>query len=143
MADNINYRQLLDKQFAQLQQLETIIDEERLTLQKNSPDALAKVTEQKNTLLLDIQTLDQQFSQSLAFSEQKANGELDEVLKAIEQALLRCKEKNQVNGHIIQQSQMAVERLKTTLLQQNDKSSVTYDSKGKTSGGLSSLGIKA
>ncbi|OKY24723.1 flagella synthesis protein FlgN [Thalassotalea sp. PP2-459] len=143
MADNINYRQLLDKQFAQLQQLETIIDEERLTLQKNSPDALAKVTEQKNMLLLDIQTLDQQFSQSLAFSEQKANGELDEVLKAIEQALLRCKEKNQVNGHIIQQSQMAVERLKTTLLQQNDKSSVTYDSKGKTSGGLSSLGIKA
>ncbi|MDO6426426.1 flagellar protein FlgN [Thalassotalea sp. 1_MG-2023] len=143
MADNIDYRQLLDKQFAQLQQLEVIIDEERLTLQKNSPDALAQVTEKKNALLLDIQTLDQQFSQSLAFSKQKANGELDEVLEAIEQALLRCKEKNQVNGHIIQQSQMAVERLKTTLLQQNDKSSVTYDSKGKTSGGLSSLGIKA
>ncbi|WP_286233315.1 flagella synthesis protein FlgN [Thalassotalea sediminis] len=143
MADNINYRQLLEKQFAQLQQLEAIIDEERLTLQSNSPDALTGITEQKNTLLLEIQTLDQEFSQSMAFSEQKARGELDELLSSIEQALLRCKEKNQVNGHIIQQSQMAVERLKTTLLQQNGKSTVTYDKKGKASGGLSSLGIKA
>lgn len=143
MAANINYRQLLENQLAQLQQLEAIIDEERLTLQKNSPDALASITEQKNALLLDIQTLDQQFSQSVSFSEQKASGEFDQLLATIEQTLLSCKEKNHVNGHIIQQSQVAIERLKTTLLKQNDKSSITYDNKGKTSGGLSSLGIKA
>lgn len=134
---------MINTQLSQLQQLEEVIDNEKAILQKSSPDELSAVTEQKNQLLLAIQDLDQQFAQSPTFKQEKLQGSFDVQLAEIEQTLLRCKEKNQVNGQVIQQSQLAVERLKTTLLQQHNKSSMTYDSKGKTSGGLSSLGIKA
>ena len=64
-------------------------------------------------------------------------------LADIEACLVRCKKQNQINGLIIHQSQLSVERMKTSLLENHNKSSMTYDSKGKTSGGLSSLGLKA
>lgn len=143
MTTDSKFIPLINTQLSQLQQLEEVIDNEKAILQKSSPDELSKVTEQKNQLLLAIQDLDQQFAQSPNFKQEKSQGAFDIQLAEIERILVRCKEKNQVNGQVIQQSQLAVERLKTTLLQQHNKSSMTYDSKGKTSGGLSSLGIKA
>ena len=41
------------------------------------------------------------------------------------------------------QSSLAAERMKNSLLENHNRSSMTYNSKGKKSGGLSSLGIKA
>lgn len=143
MSTSQDFQQLLNNQLAQLNQLEQLIDEERVVLTQNDPDKLISLSENKNKLLIDIQNLDQQFTQSPAFTEQKQSGSFDSTLSVIEETLLRCKEKNQANGLIIQQSQLVVERMKTALLQQRSQSSVTYDNKGKTSGGLSSLGIKA
>jgi len=134
---------LLEKQLAQLQQLEVIIDSEKDILQQQDPEKLVEISEQKNQLLIAIQTLDQQFEQSPQFKQEKAQGLFTDILENIETTLLRCKDKNQVNGQIIQQSQLAVERMKTSLLQNHNKASMTYDNKGKTSGGLSSIGIKA
>jgi flagella synthesis protein FlgN len=138
-----SYAPLIDKQLGQLQQLEIIIDNEKNILQKQNPNLLIEVTEKKNQLLIAIQTLDQEFEQSLQFKKEKADGLFTEQLSIIEATLLRCKDKNHVNGQIIAHSQLAVERMKTSLLQNHNKSSMTYDSKGKTSGGLSSLIIKA
>ncbi|GHF80153.1 flagella synthesis protein FlgN [Thalassotalea marina] len=143
MTAQTDFQTLLNNQLGQLTALEHLIDEEKAVLQKNSPDALVDISEKKNQLLVDIQELDQHFRQSPEFTAAKKAGQFADTLTAIEQTLLRCKEKNHVNGMVIQQSQLAVERMKTELLQQRNKSSVTYDSKGKTSGGLSSLGIKA
>lgn len=143
MTAPIDYQSLLDSQLGQLTSLELLIDEEKAVLQKNSPDDLVQISEKKNQLLMDIQELDQQFKHSPEFLAAKNAGHFVETLSSIEETLKRCKEKNHVNGMVIQQSQLAVERMKTELLQQRSKSSVTYDSKGKTSGGLSSLGIKA
>nr|WP_241242325.1 flagellar export chaperone FlgN [Thalassotalea sp. G2M2-11] len=133
----------LQKQLEQLQQLESIIDSEKAILQQQDPAKLTEISELKNQLLIDIQSLDQQFEQSVQFKQDKAQGVYADILAEIEKVLLSCKEKNLVNGQIIQHSELAVERMKTTLLQNHNKSSMTYDSKGKTSGGLSSLGIKA
>jgi flagella synthesis protein FlgN len=138
-----NYLQLIKKQLAQLQQLEVIIDHEKETLQHQNPEKLVEITDKKNQLLLAIQLLDQQFEQSVLFKQEKSQGLFKDQLLAIEEILLRCKDKNHINGQIIAQSQLSVERMKTSLLQNHNKSSITYDSKGKTSGGLSSLGIKA
>jgi flagella synthesis protein FlgN len=124
-------------------QLEITIDTEKVILQQQNPDKLSEVTEEKNQLLLSIQTLDSQLAQSLQFKKEKAEGVFTEQLSSIEAILLRCKDKNFVNGQIIEQSQLAVERMKTSLLQNHNKSSMTYDNKGKTNGGLSILEVKA
>lgn len=135
--------ELLAQQFSQLQALEQVITEEKLVLQQHQPDALLEISEKKNQLLLSIQNLDQQISINQIFAQDKAAGFLSQELADIESLLKLCQQKNQVNGQIIAQSQLAVERMKTSLLESHSKTSVTYDSKGKKSGGLSSIGLKA
>lgn len=135
--------ELLAQQFSQLQALEQVITDEKLVLQQHQPDALLEISEKKNQLLLSIQNLDQQISVNQVFAQDKAAGFLSEELTDIENLLKLCQQKNQVNGQIIAQSQLAVERMKTSLLESHSKTSVTYDNKGKKSGGLSSIGLKA
>jgi flagella synthesis protein FlgN len=135
--------QLLAKQYKQLQLLENIIAEEKDILQQHNPDALLKVSQEKNTLLIAIESLDKEIVQHPDFTTDKSTGKLDKPLAAITKLLETCQQKNLVNGQIIQQSQLAVERMKTTLLESHNKSAITYDNKGKKSAGLSSIGLKA
>lgn len=135
--------QLLEKQFSQLTLLESMIVEEKEILQKHDPEALIIISGQKNELLLAIESLDKYISLDQAFAQDKAAGKLTEPLEAIAELLTRCQKQNIVNGQIIQQSQLAVERMKTSLLESHTKNSITYDNKGKKSGGLSSIGLKA
>jgi flagella synthesis protein FlgN len=143
MSASTQSKELLDQQFSQLQELEQVITDEKLVLQQHQPDALLQISEKKNQLLLSIQKLDQQIRINQAFAQDKAAGFLGKQLTEIESLLTLCQQKNQVNGQIITQSQLAVERMKTSLLESHNKTSVTYDSKGKKSGGLSSIGLKA
>jgi flagella synthesis protein FlgN len=143
MSASPESKDLLAKQFSQLQALEQVISDEKIILQQHQPDELLEVTEKKNQLLLSIQNLDQQISINQAFAQDKAAGLLSEDLVAIEKQLELCQKKNLVNGQIIAQSQLSVERMKTSLLESHNKTSMTYDSKGKKSGGLSSIGLKA
>ncbi|MDX2371011.1 MAG: flagellar export chaperone FlgN [Colwellia sp.] len=143
MSASTQSKELLAQQFAQLQELEQVITEEKLILQQHEPNALLQISEKKNQLLLSIQNLDQQISINQVFAQDKAAGFLSQELADIESLLKLCQQKNQVNGQIIAQSQLAVERMKTSLLESHNKTSVTYDSKGKKSGGLSSIGLKA
>lgn len=134
---------LLTKQYQQLQLLEKIIAEEKNILQQHQPDELIKISQQKNQLLLSIQTLDQEISVNQQFAQDKAANLLTQELADIESLLKLCQQNNLVNGQIINQSQLSVERMKTSLLENHNKNSITYDNKGKKSGGLSSIGIKA
>jgi flagella synthesis protein FlgN len=143
MSASTQSKELLAQQFSQLQELEQVIMEEKLVLQQHQPNALLQISERKNQLLLSIQNLDQQIGINQVFAQDKAAGFLNQELADIESLLTLCQQKNQVNGQIITQSQLAVERMKTSLLESHNKTSVTYDSKGKKSGGLSSIGLKA
>lgn len=143
MSDKITPQQLVSKQLSQLTQLETLLTAEKEILQQQNPDALIEITSEKNSLLVAIQETDNAIGQSFEFKQEKLAGNFADELSEIEAILLRCKKQNQVNGLIIHQSQLSVERMKTSLLESHNKSSMTYDNKGKTSGGLSSLGIKA
>jgi len=134
---------LLAKQYSQLQALETIIAEEKVVLQQHQPEELINISQQKNQLLVSIQTLDQQIIVNQQFAQDKAAGLLSQELADIESLLVKCQQQNQVNGQIINQSQLAVERMKTSLLESHNKTAITYDNKGKKSGGLSSIGLKA
>lgn len=143
MSDENSSEQLLSRQLSQLQALEQLLLDEKDILLKHAPDALNEITAQKNDLLLSIKNLDSQIGQSRQFLQDKRDGKVSTHLKEIESVLERCQQQNQLNGQIIQQSQLTVNRMKTTLLESHSKDSLTYDSKGKKSGGLSSLGLKA
>ena len=135
--------QLIALQLQNLQQLEDLLTVEKDVLLKLDPAALISVTEQKNTLLRSIQELDEQNAQNQLLKSEISSGMYKNELAEIEAILLRCKDKNHVNGQVVQQSSLAAERMKNSLLENHNRSSMTYDSKGKKSGGLSSLGIKA
>jgi flagella synthesis protein FlgN len=143
VSEKLTPQQLVSQQLSQLTQLETLLDTEKDVLQQQNPDALIQLTADKNDLLLAIQRIDNAIGQSFEFKQEKLAGKFTSLLSDIEAILVRCKKQNQINGLIIQQSQLSVERMKTSLLENHNKSSMTYNSKGKTSGGLSSLGIKA
>lgn len=135
--------ELLTKQHQQLSALAQIIADEKEILQQHSPQALLDISAKKNQLLLDIQQLDQQIGLDQKFAQDKASGKLSQQLNEIADLLTHCQEQNLINGQIIQQSELAVERMKTSLLENHNKSAITYDNKGKKSAGLSSLGLKA
>ncbi|MFT6194783.1 MAG: flagella synthesis protein FlgN [Cognaticolwellia sp.] len=143
MSEKLIPQQLVSQQLSQLTQLETLLDTEKDVLQRQNPDALIHLTAEKNDLLLAIQNIDNAIGKSFEFKQEKLAGKFTNLLSDIAATLMRCKKKNQINGLIIHQSQLSVERMKTSLLENHNKSSMTYNSKGKTSGGLSSLGIKA
>ncbi len=138
-----NGEQLVNQQLAQLQALKTVLDTEKEILQQHNPDKLTEITQQKNTLLLEIKSLDSIIGRNTEFAQGKAAGKYQSELTEIKELLNHCQERNAVNGQIIQQSQLAVERMKTSLLESHNKSAITYDEKGKKSAGLSSLNLKA
>jgi flagella synthesis protein FlgN len=135
--------QLLSKQLEQLAALETLLKEEKEVLTKHDPKALTELTERKEALLKAIEAFDANIGKNEQFIADRKAGLIEAPLNEVQAALARCQELNLVNGQIINHSQLAVERMKTTLLERHSKSSMTYDSKGKKSAGLSSLGIKA
>jgi len=138
-----NTQQYLTQQLTQLEALEQLLLEEKKVIQQQQHDELLAISEQKNLLLINIEQLDQRIIALPNFKEDKEAGEYQHELLNIDETLTRCKTLNTINGQIIEQLQLAVERLKSNLLETRCKSTMTYDSKGKTHGGLSSLGIKA
>jgi len=143
MSPASNSLQLLAQQHQQLTSLASVIAKEKEILQQHDPEDLLAISQEKNQLLLAIQTLDQQISHNQEFAQDKAAGKLTQPLADITQLLEQCQQQNLVNGRIIQQSQLAVERMKTSLLESHNKNAITYDNKGKKSAGLSSIGLKA
>jgi len=135
--------ELLSQQHQQLAVLAQIISNEKEILQQHDPEALLTISQEKNALLLAIEQLDQKISTNQSFAQDKAAGKLTQKITEITELLIHCQQQNLVNGQIIQQSQLAVERMKTSLLENHNNSAITYNNKGKKSAGLSSIGLKA
>ncbi len=136
-------KQLINQQIQQLDELSQLLTQEKEILQHHKPNDLIQITQTKNDLLLAIKALDDVISENTTFTQDKAEGKLKDDFAALEEKLNQCKLQNEVNGKIIQQSQLAVERMKTTLLESHNRSSITYDGKGKKNSGLRSLDLKA
>jgi flagella synthesis protein FlgN len=143
MTDAQTSEQLVKQQLTQLQALKGLLEEEKKVLQNHNPDDLTELTDKKNNLLIEIKDLDIIIGRSVEFAQDKAAGKYLTELDEIKDLLTRCQAINLVNGQIIQQSQLAVQRMKTSLLESHNKSAITYDDKGKKHAGLSSLNIKA
>ena len=143
MSAPLMVSELIEQQESALISLEQILIQEKDILTKRDPQALVDITEKKHELLLAVEQQDKQISIHPHFKKEYESNLHDDALARISEILERCQTLNQVNGHIIAQSELAVDRMRNTLLERNSKSTMTYDAKGKKSGGLSSLGIKA
>ena len=143
MSAPLMVSELIEQQEGALITLEQILIQEKDILTKRDPQALVDITEKKHELLLAVEQQDKQISIHPHFKKENESNLHDVALARISEILERCKTLNQVNGNIIAQSELAVDRMRNTLLERNSKSTMTYDAKGKKSGGLSSLGIKA
>ena len=143
MSDSLSVLEVLNQQNKQLCTLENLLKNEYEILQQHDPEKLMSINQLKNTLLTQIAATDELLASDAKFIDDKKNGLYSSELKSIENILLQCKDLNQINGDIIHKSQISIERMRTTLLENHTKSTLTYDNKGKTSGGLTSLNIKA
>jgi len=136
---------LMQKQKDELNRLHNILLDELEILKSRDRSFLEKNAELKIQALTEISHIDKAMnemltSQTLSIEDKEAavlhESEVKTLLKA-------CKDQNQVNGHIINSSQIAINRFKNILQKTLSNQSTTYDNKGLTNLSVSSIGVKA
>jgi flagella synthesis protein FlgN len=138
-----NSAELLENQQTNLRNLLDVLHAEKKILGLNNPQQLTEIIVQKNELLTTIQSTDNRLSEDSKFSVDVKNGKYSDELSKIDQLLTECKTLNNINGAIVGQSQITINRVRTTILENQGRSSLTYDGKAKTSTGVNTLNIKA
>lgn len=134
---------MLNQQLLQVQQLEKLLLIEKEVLQQHNPEELLKVSHQKTDLLVTIEATKKECNAIPDFQNLITSPEYQLVFNKIEETLASCKSLNTVNGMIIQQSSLAIDRMQSDLIESRSRSSMTYDNKGKKNGGLQGKSIKA
>jgi len=141
--NNMNLNELLNQQEAELNKLNSLLANELEVLKKRDLELLEQTAAEKEACLNDINQLDQAIKQLTSFDELKQDDNHSEQVTRIITLLGDCKEQNEVNGQIINNSQIAMNRFKTMLQKSIANNSMTYDGKGRTNVKTTSIGIKA
>lgn len=142
-VDNNKVNELLAMQTNELHKLCDLLDNELAILKQRDLAQLEQNSQSKEQLLNNINQLDQALSIQISPQELKANTLFQEQVQTINQLLQACKNKNEVNGQIINNSQVAINRFKGMLQQSIANNSMTYDNKGQTNINTNSIGVKA
>ncbi|MFT5755386.1 MAG: flagella synthesis protein FlgN [Alteromonadaceae bacterium] len=135
--------ELLDKQEAELNKLHALLNNEFDVLKKRELELLENTAIEKEACLNGINQLDQSIKQLSSFDELTQDENHSEQVARIIMLLGECKELNEVNGQIINNSQIAMNRFKMMLQKSIANNSMTYDEKGRTNVKTTSIGIKA
>lgn len=135
--------ELLNVQETELTKLQTLLANELDTLKDRDLDQLNTISALKEETLTKINQLDQAISAQITSAELKENDLYKEQVQRIIALLNDCKHNNEVNGQIINNSQVAMNRFKGMLQKSISNNSMTYDQKGYTSINTNSIGIKA
>ncbi|GGB44930.1 hypothetical protein GCM10011502_17780 [Oceanisphaera marina] len=131
---------LLDQQASQLEQLLDITRQELELIVKRKALELPPLTEQKQTLLGQIQATDHQ----LANHPERAqlNDEFKEQVSQLRELVEQCQEQSQVAEQLLEQSLNGVRQLTNILSKLHERQSMTYDQKGHTKGINKGAGFK-
>lgn len=143
MSDENVFSTSLAQQLENIQQLIVILHAEKNTLQQHIPSDLVKISEQKSTLLTAIDTLDKACKALPDYQTYLASSKYSELLITIRESLQECQKLNTINGTIIDHSSLAIERMQNKLLENRNKSSMTYTNKGKKQGSTLGRSFKA
>lgn len=143
MTDTQNVASLLNSQEAELTQLHSLLCNELEILKKRELSALEQASAEKEAILNKVNWLDQEISKSTSLELLQQDENHNEQVSRIIGLLRDCKQQNEVNGQIINNSQIAINRFKGMLQKSISNNTMTYDNKGKTSISNNSIGIKA
>jgi len=135
--------ELLNLQETELTKLYELLCNELDILKKRELTLLEQQATKKEKLLTGINQLDQSISQHATLTELKKDALFSKQISHITQLLNDCKKQNEINGQIINNSQIAIHRFKGMLQKSIANNSMTYDKKGLTNINIRSIGIKA
>lgn len=134
---------LLDQQIARLTQLvELQASEKQLLIQRDAP-ALESLTSEKEQLLDQIQTKDEEIAEHPQREIISTHPQLRDKRKKIIELMETCQTNNDVNGQIVRLTLGRIQNLKQSIQAAYTGTTVTYTNKGKTSTGPSGSSIKA
>lgn len=131
---------LLDQQASQLEQLLDITRQELELIVKRKALELPPLTEQKQTLLGQIQDIDHQLANHPERS--RLNDEFKEQTNQLRELVAQCQEQSQVAEQLLEQSLNGVRQLTNILSRLHERQSMTYDQKGHTKGINKGAGFK-
>ncbi len=140
-SDNVN--ELLDIQLSELTKLEELLSNELTILKNRELASLEQQAHAKEKILSNINQLDQTISQHASLKDLRENPRYTDKVDQIIALFSNCKQQNEINGQIINNSQISINRFKTMLQKSITNNSMTYDEKGKTNINVRSVGIKA
>ncbi len=143
MTDSNAVTLLLNNQEDELTKLHSLLCNELEILKSRKLSILEQASAEKEAILNKVNQLDQQISQTTSLELLQQDENHSEQVSRIINLLHECKKQNEVNGQIINNSQVAINRFKGMLQKSISNNTMTYDNKGKTSISSSSIGIKA
>ena len=140
---------LLVAQEDALSKLNIVLLDEFKILKSRDRSLLEKNALLKEQVLVEISRVDKSINETITEAE-KAQGisaeEQDQLSQhkiKVKELLQTCKSQNEVNGQIINSSQIAINRFKNILQKTLTNQTTTYDNKGLTNLNVSSIGVKA
>lgn len=134
---------LLSQQEEQANILHSLLSNELEILKTRELSALEKKSAEKELCLTRINQIDNEIKQHASIEELRNNEHFAEQVNRILNVFEQCKEQNEINGQIINNSQVAINRFKGMLQESIANNSMTYDKKGKTNIKSRSIGLKA
>ena len=143
MIDNATITPLLNKQEAELTKLHSLLCNELEILKNRELSILEQASAEKEAILSQVNLLDKEISHYVSLDALQQDETHSEQVSRIINLLHECKKQNEVNGQIINNSQIAINRFKNMLQKSISNNTMTYDNKGKTSISNRSIGIKA
>ncbi len=143
MLDNATITSLLNNQEAELIKLHSLLCNELEILKNRELAILEQASAEKEAILTKVNQLDKEISHYASLDTLQQDENHSEQVSRIINLLRDCKQQNEVNGQIINNSQIAINRFKNMLQKSISNNTMTYDSKGKTSISNISIGIKA
>lgn len=138
-----NIEKLLDRQERQLTELLALLDCELEILKERDLKALEQKATEKEVLLNNINQIDSNIKQHVSIDTLNTNEVFAVKIEHISKLLMECKKQNEINGQIINNSQIAINRFKGMLQKSVENNSMTYNAKGQTNINLHSIGVKA
>ena len=143
MIDNATVTPLLNNQEAELTKLHSLLCNELEILKNRELSILEQASADKEAILNKVNLLDKEISHYASLDALQQDENHSEQVSRIINLLHDCKKQNEVNGQIINNSQIAINRFKNMLQKSISNNTMTYDNKGKTSISNISIGIKA
>ena len=128
-------KSLLQQESSTLEDLYAVLMKELVALKERDTESVTLLSQEKNTLLNELQKLDKERQLCLqSTSSQTGNtGFIDginQLTNEIEACLNKCKKQNSINGGIIEMSKLFNEKMLDIICGNADKET-TYGSTGK------------